>query len=141
MDCSRCNWYLCMACHHRHQATGLILSSPYCPRCHVLEEFAETLEGACDDCGNGVAKDERVMDCRRCNWYLCMACYDRHQANKFIPKNGKWGEEYCELLGKKGCEHELTSKLRELLLDSEQYTSVSSVTAKLENGSMQPPEL
>jgi len=44
-----------------------------CPHGHELQKWASR-EGSCDCCRRHVKSGEHVMDCRRCNWYLCQSC-------------------------------------------------------------------
>lgn len=46
---------------------------PSCPAGHELQLWAAR-SGKCDGCGRKVQAGELVMDCRRCNWYLCNVC-------------------------------------------------------------------
>ena len=45
-------------------------------RCPIGHELApwQALKGSCDGCGRLICTGERVMDCRACNYYLCVAC-------------------------------------------------------------------
>jgi len=47
-----------------------------CLEGHMLHPWAARA-GLCDGCGRRVLDGERVMDCRKCNWYLCEACHSR----------------------------------------------------------------
>jgi len=44
-----------------------------CPAGHELQPWVAR-SGHCDGCTRQVQRGENVMDCRRCNWYLCRAC-------------------------------------------------------------------
>lgn len=51
-----------------------------CPRNHNLIEYT-TLGGNCDVCNRIVFIGEQVMDCRRCNWYMCARCANNNGFN------------------------------------------------------------
>lgn len=74
-----------MSPHKRCQGTpadsngNSIVMASTCPSGHELHPWA-ALPGTCDGCGRKVREDEQVMDCRRCNWYLCEACLPRDRA-------------------------------------------------------------
>lgn len=55
------------------RAEGLLPQAPKCPAGHELQPWTARA-GLCDGCSNRVADGARVLDCRRCNWYLCSAC-------------------------------------------------------------------
>jgi hypothetical protein len=44
-----------------------------CPQGHKLSLYTTKAGGTCDGCGAAVAQAQ-VMDCRKCNWYLCAEC-------------------------------------------------------------------
>jgi len=44
-----------------------------CPAGHGLQSWIAQA-GACDGCHCHVRTGDKVMDCRRCNWYLCETC-------------------------------------------------------------------
>lgn len=44
-----------------------------CPHGHELQKWAAR-EGSCNCCRRHIKPGEHVMDCRRCNWYLCQSC-------------------------------------------------------------------
>jgi len=46
-----------------------------CPKDHMLQPWISAGVGSCDGCHQKVYDGERVMDCRRCNWYLCERCH------------------------------------------------------------------
>merc|ERR1740138_773846 len=48
-------------------------SSSQCPQGHELQVWAARA-GHCDGCLERVEQEEEVMDCRRCNFYLCRRC-------------------------------------------------------------------
>jgi len=54
-----------------------------CPKGHELVSW-KAKAGHCDGCGNMVFKDDHVMDCRACNWYLCSRCHPQ-------PDTTFWG--------------------------------------------------
>lgn len=39
--------------------------------------------GTCDGCKQAVCNGERVMDCRKCNWYLCERCHPQERDISF----------------------------------------------------------
>ena len=45
-----------------------------CPKGHRLVPYTTKGSGSCDGCGARLSKGDQVMDCGRCNWYLCDAC-------------------------------------------------------------------
>jgi hypothetical protein len=48
-----------------------------CPSGHVLQPYTTTQSdgaGTCDGCNSAIACGAKVMDCRRCNYYLCELC-------------------------------------------------------------------
>lgn len=51
-----------------------------CPSGHPLKPWAAR-QGTCDGCGKRVQEGESVMDCRLCNWYVCLACVDKGQGS------------------------------------------------------------
>merc|ERR1719203_1805835 len=71
--------------HHRQGGRGwprsatsaMALSS--CPQGHELQPWT-AFAGTCDGCERRVREGEQVMDCRRCNWYVCEVCLPRDQA-------------------------------------------------------------
>lgn len=73
MDCSQCNWYLCTTC----RPPDLVKQ---CPSGHGLQLWANQRDGTCDGCGELVDRGDLVMDCRRCNWFLCAACHPQEKA-------------------------------------------------------------
>jgi len=48
--------------------------SDKCPEGHQLKVWSSNEEGKCDGCQKHIQKNERVMDCRQCNYYLCEKC-------------------------------------------------------------------
>lgn len=46
--------------------------APMCPAGHKLQPWIAP-QGICDGCAR-VQSGTQVMDCRRCDWYLCMVC-------------------------------------------------------------------
>merc|ERR1712218_298414 len=46
--------------------------APVCPAGHKLQPWIAP-QGICDGCAN-VQSGRQVMDCRQCDWYLCMVC-------------------------------------------------------------------
>mmetsp|Transcript_59335 Transcript_59335/g.117580 ORF Transcript_59335/g.117580 Transcript_59335/m.117580 type:complete len:291 (-) Transcript_59335:622-1494(-) len=44
-----------------------------CPSGHDLQKW-RARAGTCNGCHQQVNCGEHVMDCRRCNWYLCLSC-------------------------------------------------------------------
>mmetsp|Transcript_3778 Transcript_3778/g.8778 ORF Transcript_3778/g.8778 Transcript_3778/m.8778 type:complete len:490 (-) Transcript_3778:233-1702(-) len=52
---------------------------PQCPEGHELQLWAAR-SGKCDGCSKKVQTGEQVMDCRRCNWYLCNQCCPQNKA-------------------------------------------------------------
>lgn len=60
---------------------------PECPQGHELQLWAAR-SGKCDGCNAKVTQGEQVMDCRRCNWYLCDACAPQDKAD---DKSTIWG--------------------------------------------------
>merc|ERR1712217_406282 len=50
------------------------LGPPQCPQGHMLKPWSSSQDGTCDGCGGNVDEAEKVLDCRECDWYLCMAC-------------------------------------------------------------------
>lgn len=52
--------------------------STLCPLGHELQPWAAR-KGLCDGCWGQVEENEQVMDCRRCNWYLCWKCLPQHK--------------------------------------------------------------
>jgi len=57
-----------------------------CPAGHSLHSWVARA-GTCDGCQRFVEDGEEVMDCRRCNWYLCKAC----EATYEPPDTSLWG--------------------------------------------------
>lgn len=45
----------------------------FCPAGHKLQPHTAQ-GGTCDKCNGKVVLGDQVMDCRRCNWYLCKMC-------------------------------------------------------------------
>jgi len=45
-----------------------------CPAGHGLKAWVSNAIGDCDGCGKEVPVGTEVMDCRRCNWFLCEDC-------------------------------------------------------------------
>jgi len=65
LACQPCQWHLCGSCE----------PVVNCSKCdHRLEPWASQRPGRCDACGKAVDVGEMVMDCRRCDWYLCTTC-------------------------------------------------------------------
>lgn len=52
-----------------------------CPKNHLLQPWKANA-GRCDACNAHVQKDDLVMDCRQCNWYLCDACHPQQKKEK-----------------------------------------------------------
>lgn len=59
---------------------------PECPEGHELQLWAAR-SGKCDGCHKKVQTGEQVMDCRRCNWYLCNVCCPQSKAQE----SSLWG--------------------------------------------------
>jgi len=57
-----------------------------CPEGHTLQEWTARA-GMCDGCRSRVLDGAKVLDCRRCNWYLCETCKDTYQP----PDTSFWG--------------------------------------------------
>jgi len=53
----------------------------YCPAGHALRSV-KAIQGTCDGCKRRVASGEWVMDCRRCNYYLCLTCHPQEIEEK-----------------------------------------------------------
>lgn len=58
-----------------------------CPAGHMLQP-SKAKPGKCDGCKKRVPKDDCVMDCRQCNWYLCQEC---HPQEKQEEEDWFWG--------------------------------------------------
>ena len=61
---------------------------PRCPAGHELQLWAAGV-GDCDGCSKRVQTGELVMDCRRCNWYLCNACCSTSEAQERLKDQNK----------------------------------------------------
>lgn len=59
---------------------------PECLEGHELQLWAAR-SGKCDGCHKKVQTGEQVMDCRRCNWYLCNICCPQSKAQE----SSLWG--------------------------------------------------
>mmetsp|Transcript_85328 Transcript_85328/g.268960 ORF Transcript_85328/g.268960 Transcript_85328/m.268960 type:complete len:411 (-) Transcript_85328:10-1242(-) len=59
---------------------------PECPGGHELQLWAAR-SGKCDGCHKKVQTGELVMDCRRCNWYLCNICCPQNKSQE----SSVWG--------------------------------------------------
>merc|ERR1712048_687707 len=46
----------------------------HCKNGHELTPYL-ALGGMCDGCKKRINNGDKVMDCRKCNWYLCRDCY------------------------------------------------------------------
>lgn len=57
-----------------------------CPEGHNLQSW-NARAGYCDGCRKRVNDGDTVMDCRRCNFYLCASC----QTTYTPPDNSIWG--------------------------------------------------
>jgi len=55
-----------------------------CPDGHELQPWTARA-GVCDGCHKKVRTGEQVMDCRRCDWYLCRTCCPR------VKEPSMWG--------------------------------------------------
>jgi len=49
-----------------------------CPKNHLLQPWKANA-GRCDGCNKRVQKDDMVMDCRQCNYYLCDECHPQQR--------------------------------------------------------------
>jgi len=47
-----------------------------CTSGHALVRFVTPGLGDCDRCGAEVPEGSAVLDCRKCNWFLCSSCSD-----------------------------------------------------------------
>lgn len=56
-----------------------------CPQGHPLELWLARA-GECDGCFRQVAKGERVLDCRECNWYLCRGCFSQDPGDSQVKR-------------------------------------------------------
>lgn len=83
MDCRECNWYACTLCSVKTSRSASRVEKPVadnpmaklrCPSHHQLKMWKTTSGGCCDGCGREVRVGETTMDCRECNWYLCLGC-------------------------------------------------------------------
>jgi len=71
----------------RIEGFGGRLEVLYCPEGHTLQPWTARA-GVCDGpCGRRVAEGEQVLDCRRCNFYLCDSCQKTYTS----PDNSFWG--------------------------------------------------
>lgn len=66
MDCRACDWFLCAMCRPNQALQG-------CRQGHALRPWVAPA-GDCDGCGMQVQKGQVVMDCRRCDFFLCPRC-------------------------------------------------------------------
>merc|ERR1719203_117042 len=74
---------------NRMQGLGSDGSKPKvwkCPDGHLLEPF-KAPAGTCDGCKARVKSGDCVMDCRKCNWYLCQRCHPQDTK----PRSWIWG--------------------------------------------------
>merc|ERR1719247_339140 len=52
-----------------------------CPQGHALQRCAmPSQDGSCDDCQNPVRQWQMMMSCRKCNYDICIACYNKAAA-------------------------------------------------------------
>jgi len=66
LDCRTCDWFLCQACLPQSEAAR-------CPQGHELLPNVPGA-GACDGCGTQMGPEDMVLDCRRCDWFVCQKC-------------------------------------------------------------------
>lgn len=65
---------------------GFGIQASQCPEGHELQPW-EARSGTCDGCAKMVRYGEIVMDCRRCDWYLCRSCLPASR----IQESSIWG--------------------------------------------------
>lgn len=58
----------------------------HCPSGHMLQPW-KAQPGHCDGCRSRINRGDCVMDCRKCNWYLCAACHPHEQEQE---ESGLW---------------------------------------------------
>mmetsp|Transcript_134944 Transcript_134944/g.262793 ORF Transcript_134944/g.262793 Transcript_134944/m.262793 type:complete len:499 (+) Transcript_134944:52-1548(+) len=63
------------------------IAPPECPEGHELQLWAAR-SGKCDKCNKKISAGEIVMDCRRCNYYLCHMCCPPSKAQ---DSSSVWG--------------------------------------------------
>lgn len=50
-----------------------------CPQGHALVDLVTPVAGLCDGCSKHTEPGMRVMDCRRCDWFLCDTCSKQYE--------------------------------------------------------------
>eukprot|EP00419_Tripos_fusus_P027565 CAMPEP_0172708646 /NCGR_PEP_ID=MMETSP1074-20121228/51709_1 /TAXON_ID=2916 /ORGANISM="Ceratium fusus, Strain PA161109" /LENGTH=275 /DNA_ID=CAMNT_0013531667 /DNA_START=61 /DNA_END=888 /DNA_ORIENTATION=+ len=63
-----------------------------CPGGHELQKWAGR-GGSCSCCRRHVKFGEHVMDCRRCDWYLCQTCCPPNAQQQ--PRSKLWAAVKC----------------------------------------------
>jgi len=67
-----------------------------CPQGHELAPWL-ALKGSCDGCGRIICTGEQVMDCRACNYYLCIACCPPKYLDQGLWSSVNWVVENAKM--------------------------------------------
>jgi len=66
LDCRTCDWFVCQTCLPQAAAAR-------CPKGHELIPSVPGA-GVCDGCGTAMGLQDTVLDCRKCDWFICQNC-------------------------------------------------------------------
>ena len=98
-----------------------------CNAGHVLKSYVTT-GGSCDICTNSEASGTLVMDCRKCNYWLCVACHSAAMMKVTFETSSMYmssdDESFDDEVAWKNCQDQLASLLSSHL--DEDLTEVSS---------------
>jgi len=67
-----------------------------CPQGHALMPWF-ALKGSCDGCGRLICTGQQVMDCRACNYYLCIACCPATYMDQGLWSSLNWVVENAKM--------------------------------------------
>ena len=71
--CTPCDFDLCEGCLKEKQKQAALR----CPRQHPLLPYVTPTGGTCDGCREHLIAGTTVLDCRECNYWLCITCSQR----------------------------------------------------------------